>query len=100
MVALAVVVVVFQEEVLVGAVAGERNGRDTEAREDVLESVHSAEGASVSPGLISGPGIPLSVNRPRRSGGLELVHVETGGVVGRHGVDGDCVAGRESIGDK
>lgn len=50
--------------------------------------------------VLSGPGIPLSVNRPRRSGGLELVHVETGGVVGRHGVDGDCVTGRESIGDK
>lgn len=50
--------------------------------------------------VLSGPGIPLSVNRPRRSGGLELVHVETGGVVGRHGDDGDCVTGRESIGDK
>lgn len=50
--------------------------------------------------VLSGPGVPLSVNRPRRSGGLELVDVETGGVVGRHGVDGDCVAGRGSIGDK
>ncbi len=65
MVALAVVVVVFQEEVLVGAVAGERNGRDTEAREDVLESVHSAEGASVSPGLTAGP---VSSSRPYNDG--------------------------------
>ena len=53
-VGIAVVVIVFQKEVLVRAVAGERNGRDTQAREDVLESVNSAEGAGVSPRLTAG----------------------------------------------
>jgi hypothetical protein len=49
--AIAVVVVVFHEEVLVSAVAGERNGSDTEARENVLESVDAAEWTGVPPRL-------------------------------------------------
>ena len=49
--AIAVVVIVFHEEVLVGAVAGERNGSDTEARENVPESVEAAEWTGVPPRL-------------------------------------------------
>jgi len=45
------VVVVFQEEVLVCAVAGESDSRDTEAGEEALEAVEAAEGAIVAPGL-------------------------------------------------
>lgn len=50
-VGVAVVVVVGQEEVLVGAVAGKGDGRDAEAGEGSLEPVESREGALVSPGL-------------------------------------------------
>lgn len=45
------VVVVLQEEVLVCAVAGESDSRDTEAGEETLEAVEAAEGAIVAPGL-------------------------------------------------
>jgi hypothetical protein len=38
--------------------------------------------------ILSGPRRPLSVDRPRVGGGLELVDVEAGGVVSRHDVDG------------
>lgn len=64
-VGIAVVVVVFQEEVLVGTVAGESDSCDTEAGEDVLESVHSAEGAGVSPCLTAEP---VSSPRPYKQG--------------------------------
>lgn len=102
MVALAVVVVVLQEEVLVCAVAGERNGRDAQAGEQALEAVDSAEGAGVAPGLtevvsrefhtirwvgivLSSPGVSLGVDRVGRGRGLEFLDVEAGGVLGGHG---------------
>lgn len=51
-VALAVVmVVILQEEMLVGTVTGESNAGNAEAREDALETVDAAEGTGVSPGL-------------------------------------------------
>jgi hypothetical protein len=50
-VALAVVVVILDEEVLICAVSGEGNAGNTEAGEDALETVEAAEGAGVSPGL-------------------------------------------------
>lgn len=50
-VAVTVVVVILEEEVLVGAVTGECDAGDTEAGEDTLEAVEAAEGAGVSPGL-------------------------------------------------
>lgn len=45
------VVVVLQEEVLICAVAGESDSRDTEAGEEALEAVEAAEGTVVAPGL-------------------------------------------------
>lgn len=45
------VVVIFQEEVLVCAVAGKSDSRDAETGEEALESVETAEGAIVAPGL-------------------------------------------------
>lgn len=45
------VVVILHEEVLVCAVAGESDSRDTEAGEEALEAVEAAEGAIVAPGL-------------------------------------------------
>lgn len=44
-------VVILQEEVLVCAVTGESNSRDSEAGEEALEAVEAAEGAIVAPGL-------------------------------------------------
>lgn len=46
-----VVVIILEEEVLVGAVAGESNAGNAEAREDALETVEAAERTGVSPGL-------------------------------------------------
>ena len=46
-----VVVDILQKEVLVGAVAGESNGGNAEAREDALEAVEAAERTGVSPSL-------------------------------------------------
>lgn len=51
MVGVAVVVIILHEEVLVCAVASESDSRDSEAREETLETVESAEGAGVAPGL-------------------------------------------------
>lgn len=73
---LAVVMVVLEEEVLVAAVAGKGNGRDAQAGEGVLEAVPAGEGASVSPGLISLPGIVSG----SAGGLLEGPHVEAGDV--------------------
>ena len=50
-VGLAVVMIILEEEVLVCAVAGERNGRDSETGEGALETVEAAEGAGIPPGL-------------------------------------------------
>ena len=50
-VGLAVVMIILKEEVLVCAVAGERNGRDPETGEGALETVEAAEGAGIPPGL-------------------------------------------------
>ena len=101
------VVLILQEEVFVGAVGSEGNGRDAQAREEALEPVPPGERASVAPSLtkkevktkfnsrsdiqtiesiLASPGIPLSVNRGRRGRGLELGHIEAGGVSGGH----DC----------
>ena len=44
-------VVILEEEVLVCAVSSKGNAGNTEAREESSESVHSAEGAGVSPCL-------------------------------------------------
>jgi hypothetical protein len=41
--------------------------------------------------VLSGPGIALGPDRPGRSGGLEFVEVETGGVGGH---DGGCARNR------
>lgn len=46
-----VVMIVFQEEVLVCAVGSESDGCDAEARKETLEAVETAEWPSVSPGL-------------------------------------------------
>ena len=51
MVAVAVVVLILQEEVLVCAVGSEGNGRDAQAGEETLEPVPPGEGASVAPSL-------------------------------------------------
>lgn len=45
------VVVILQEEVLVCAVSGKSDSRDTETGEKALEAVEAAEGAIVAPGL-------------------------------------------------
>lgn len=50
-VSIAMVVIILHEEVLVCAVASESDSRDTEAGEETLEAVESAEGAAVAPGL-------------------------------------------------
>lgn len=50
-VAIAVVVVILEEEVLVCAVAGEGDAGDAEAGKDAAEALHAAEGAGVSPRL-------------------------------------------------
>jgi len=47
----AVVVVVLEEEVLVGAVGSEGDGRDAQAGQGVLEPVPPAEDAGIAPGL-------------------------------------------------
>lgn len=101
------VVLILQEEVLECAVGREGNGRDAQAGEEALEPVPSGEGASVAPSLtkkevrakfnshsdsqtiesiLASPGIPLSVNGGWRGRGLELGHIEAGGVSGGH----DC----------
>lgn len=46
-----VVVVVLQEEVLVGAVSSESDSGDAETGEETLEAVPAAEGTSVTPGF-------------------------------------------------
>lgn len=46
-----VVVVVLQEEVLVGAVGSESDGGDAETGEEALEAVPAAERTSVAPGF-------------------------------------------------
>lgn len=51
MVGVTVVVVILQEEVLVCAIGSEGDGRDAQAGEEALETVPSAEGASIAPGL-------------------------------------------------
>lgn len=103
---LSVSVVVVQEEMLVRAVSGKRNGSHPEAREQPLESVEAAERAIVPPQFtvpistahttpplyttqteehsLPRPGILLSVERPGRRRGLELGDAEAGGVVFRH----------------
>jgi hypothetical protein len=48
------VVIILQEEMLVCAVGSESDSRDTEAGEETLESVKTAEGAGVAPGLTVG----------------------------------------------
>lgn len=50
-VAVTVVVVILQEEVLVCAVGSEGDGSDTQAGEETLEAVPPAEGTSIAPGL-------------------------------------------------
>lgn len=50
-VAIAVVVVILQEEVLVCAVGSEGDGGDAQTGEKTLEAVPPAERTSVSPGL-------------------------------------------------
>lgn len=84
-VALAVVIIVLHEESLVCAVSSEGNAGNAEAGEDDLETVEAAEGAGVSPGLIASPGVLLGPDRPRRSGGLEFLEIEAGGVRAGHG---------------
>lgn len=84
-VSVAVMVVVLHEDGLVCAVSGEGNAGDTEAGEDTLETVEATEGAGVSPGLIASPRVLLCPDRPGRSGGLEFLDVETGGVRAGHG---------------
>lgn len=50
-VGITVVVVVLEEEVLVGAVGSESDGSDTEAREEALKAIPPSEGACVAPCL-------------------------------------------------
>jgi hypothetical protein len=50
-VAVTVVVVILQEEMLVCAVGSEGDGSDAQSGEETLEAVPPAEGASISPGL-------------------------------------------------
>lgn len=91
---------VIQEEMLVRAVPGKRNGSDPKTREQPLEAIEAAKRAIVSPCFticvsiapsphpggdsLPGPGILPSVDRPRRRRGLEFGDAEAGGVVYRH----------------
>jgi hypothetical protein len=76
MVLLAMVVLVFKEEILVAAVGSEGDCRDAETGETALETVPTGVRALVSPGLISLPGIVS-----RLAGGcLERSHVEASDV--------------------
>lgn len=105
-VALAMVVVILKEEVLVCAVSSKGNAGDTEAREESSETVHSAEGTGVPPcltaerervskpnqllkgkpdrNILASPGVSSGVSRLGRGRGLEFADVESGGVASRH----------------
>lgn len=109
--------IILKEEVLVRTVSGKRNAGDTEAGEEALETVESAEGTGVSPDFTAGmldqgfsrkygdrleesedilasPGVSLCVGGSGGRGRFEFVDVEAGGVTSRHGGGGVGVCQR------
>ena len=106
-VAVTVVVVILQEEMLVCAVGSECDGSNAETREESLEAVPPTEGTSITPGLtiqllvsrcrkqavvgngeaiiLASPGIPLGPDGIGRGSSLQLVDIKAGRVPNRHG---------------
>lgn len=98
------VVVVLEEEVLIGTVSSEGDGGDTESREKTLEAVPAAEGTGIAPGLtvqwlvldaepgvvvmgkvvLASPGVALGPNGVGMGRSLELRDIEAGDVPRRH----------------
>lgn len=85
MVILLVAMAILQKQLLVHAVPSEEDGCRSETGEESLKAIPSREGAGVSPGLVSSPGIVLCPDRSRIGRGLELVDVEASGVSAGHG---------------